>query len=194
MLKLVILLFSAICYANAQSFPINAVAIIGGGIMKRGMREPVMVFGDAKFSQLSPRDPVVVRLNITFMPGTGPVVNQMRGVHIHTFGISGLQDPSQACNSAGPHWNPTGARHSSVMDLNGHVGDLGNVQTVNGRIITTITSSKLQLLGPNSIIGRSIVLHENSDDQGMGNHVESAKSGNSGSRIACGTIGIVNSL
>lgn len=195
MLKLTIVLFAIFCYIDAQSFPINAVAVIGGGIMNPGMQEPVMAFGDAKFSQASSRDPVIVRLNVTFMPANSPIVNQIRGVHIHTFGLSGQAfDPSEMCNSAGPHWNPIGTRHGSVVDMNSHLGDLGNVQTVNGRIITTISSSKLQLFGPNSIIGRSLVLHERGDDMGMGNHPESAKSGNSGSRIACGTIGIVNSL
>uniref|UniRef100_A0A2L0HIK1 Superoxide dismutase [Cu-Zn] n=1 Tax=Brachionus plicatilis TaxID=10195 RepID=A0A2L0HIK1_BRAPC len=193
MLKLAIFLFAIFCYVNSRSFPINAVAIIGGGIMNPGMREPVMAFGDAKFTQRSPRDPVVVHLNVTFMPANSPIVNQIRGVHIHTFGISGgMMDPSQVCNTAGPHWNPTATVHGSVLNPNSHAGDLGNVQTINGRIITTINSSKLQLLGPNSIIGRSIVLHEKIDDQGMGNHQESLKSGNSGSRIACGTIGIVS--
>lgn len=195
MFKLAIFLLAVFCYVDAQNFPINAVAVIGGGIMNPGMQEPVMAFGDARFSQASPRDPVVVRLNITFMPANNPIVNQIRGVHIHTFGLSGqVFDPSQMCNSAGPHWNPVGTRHGSVVDMNSHSGDLGNVQTVNGRIITTISSSKLQLSGPNSIIGRSLVLHERADDMGMGNHPESAKSGNSGSRIACGTIGIVSSL
>ncbi|CAF0837781.1 unnamed protein product [Brachionus calyciflorus] len=193
MMKIAVLLLATLCLANAQKFPINAVALIGGAIIDSNMQEPVMIFGDAKFSQQSAQAPVIARLNITFMPTTNPIVNQLRGFHVHSFGISNnMNEPSQTCESAGPHWNPTGTNHGSVTDLRSHLGDLGNVQPVNGRIVTQITSQKLQLFGENSIIGRSVVLHERADDQGLGNVPMSLKSGNSGSRIACGTIGIVN--
>jgi Cu-Zn family superoxide dismutase len=91
----------------------------------------------------------------------------------------------QACESIGAHWNPTGVNHGS------HAGDLGNHTPINGRILKTFDSSNLQLSGPLSIIGRSIAVHENIDDGGKGGNPASLKAGNSGKKIACGTIGLM---
>lgn len=78
------------------------------------------------------------------------------------------------------------------MDKVSHDGDLGNVvvSPVNGQILTQITSNKLKLFGTESIIGRSVVLHERVDDLGVGGSPMSDKTGNSGAKVACGTIGI----
>ena len=42
----------------------------------------------------------------------------------------------------------------------------------------------------NSIIGRSIIIHKNRDDLGLGHDAESKKTGNAGKRLACGVIGL----
>ena len=47
-----------------------------------------------------------------------------------------------------------------------------------------------KLSGKFSVIGRTIVLHKLEDDLGLGNNSESKLTGNSGSRIACGVIGL----
>jgi len=115
-------------------------------------------------------------------------VKRPRGFHIHEFGTTELsQDPAVMCGSAGGHWNPLKSQHPT------HAGDLGNVviTPVNGRILTKLSSSKLQLSGVESIIGRSVVLHEKTDDLGRGTNEASKTNGNAGSRIACGTIGYV---
>lgn len=68
---------------------------------------------------------------------------------------------------------------------------LGNVESNNeGVIKVTLESKSLTLRGPLSIVGRTIVLHENRDDLGLGLNQASKENGNSGARIACGVIGI----
>lgn len=69
------------------------------------------------------------------------------------------------------------------------MGDLGNVDAINGKIITNFSDSIIQLYGPFSIIGRSVILHEKEDDLGRGRNNQSLINGNAGSRIACGFIG-----
>ena len=73
-----------------------------------------------------------------------------------------------------------------------HVGDYGNIESDNNGVILTTFSDKVsKLYGPHGIIGRTIVLHLNQDDLGLGGNDESLKTGNAGSRIACGVIGIM---
>jgi Cu-Zn family superoxide dismutase len=48
----------------------------------------------------------------------------------------------------------------------------------------------IQLTGEYSIIGRSLIIHANRDDCGLGGNEESLKTGNAGKRIACAVIGI----
>ena len=60
---------------------------------------------------------------------------------------------------------------------------------VNGTIAVTLTDSLTQLYGPNSVIGRAIVLHALVDDLGLGNTAASLITGNAGGRIACANIG-----
>jgi len=50
----------------------------------------------------------------------------------------------------------------------------------------------VQLWGPLSVIGRSCVLHAQTDDLGEGGNDESLRTGNAGARIACGVIGLSN--
>ncbi len=51
----------------------------------------------------------------------------------------------------------------------------------------------MKLIGPHSVIGRSIVIKSGEDDYGRGGHELSLTTGNSGARIAGGIIGIAAS-
>ncbi|KAG0466832.1 hypothetical protein HPP92_018412 [Vanilla planifolia] len=80
----------------------------------------------------------------------------------------------------GAHFNPAGKEHGAPEDENRHAGDLGNV----------IVGEDDSLSGPNSIIGRAVVVHADPDDLGKGGHELSKSTGNAGGRLACGIIGL----
>ena len=78
----------------------------------------------------------------------------MNGIHIHELG-----DMSNGCESVGPHFNPTGQDHGGQTDAARHVGDLGNIAIdSSGSATLDLWDSQLQVDGPNSILGRSIVV------------------------------------
>ena len=65
----------------------------------------------------------------------------------------------QGCVSAGSHFNPAGKEHGGPADANRHAGDLGNVVAdASGKAVIKITDSQIPLCGPNTIIGRSVVV------------------------------------
>jgi superoxide dismutase, Cu-Zn family len=81
--------------------------------------------------------------------------------------------------------------HGAPEDHVRHVGDLGNVIAFdNGSVYTSYSDNVITLVGPRSIIGRAIVIHEGEDDLGRTEHQDSKKTGNAGGRAGCGVIGI----
>jgi len=114
--------------------------------------------------------------------------NTTHAVHVHQFG-----DISGGCGTAGPHWNPDGAPHGSAHDARGarHVGDLGNVLAdASGNAHLDIVVKDLPLFGARGVAGRAVVVHASPDDLGRGSAEDSLTTGNAGSRIACGVLGI----
>lgn len=76
------------------------------------------------------------------------------GFHIHQFG-----DYTAGCVSAGSHFNPFKKEHGGPEDENRHAGDLGNVVAGDDGVAKIdITDSQIPLEGPNSILGRSVVV------------------------------------
>lgn len=101
------------------------------------------------------------------------------GFHIHEFGDCSAPDGS----SAGGHFNPTNQKHGGPDHFERHAGDLGNIVADEfgiaryDRVDTVIT-----LNGPQTIIGRSLIVHANPDD------FKTQPTGNAGGRVACGLI------
>ena len=64
-----------------------------------------------------------------------------------------------------------------------HVGDMPELMTdANGTANISFNSSSLKLRGPNSIIGKAVIVHAAPDD------VNAQPSGNAGARLVCGVI------
>lgn len=141
------------------------------------------ISGVVHFEQKAESDPTTITWEIT---GNSP--NALRGFHIHTFG-----DNTNGCTSAGPHFNPFGKDHGAPEDNTRHVGDLGNITTDSEGVAKgTKQDTLVKLLGEHSVVGRSVVVHDGTDDLGKGGHADSLKTGNAGGRPACGVIGLTD--
>ncbi|EPS37776.1 hypothetical protein H072_8460 [Dactylellina haptotyla CBS 200.50] len=153
---------------------VKAVAVVRGDSSVQGV---------VTFEQETESGPTTITWNIS-----GQAANAERGMHIHTFG-----DNTNGCTSAGPHFNPHGKNHGAPSDTDRHVGDLGNI-TTDGTGVSSgkVTDEFVKLIGPNSVLGRTVVVHAGTDDLGKGGNEESLKTGNAGPRPACGVIGIAN--
>lgn len=114
--------------------------------------------------------------------------NKQLGIHIHSKG-----DINDKCKNCGMHYNPLANFHGGLSGER-HLGDLGNISvdqngvaTINNVVELKKDLNVFSVMG--SFAGRSIVLHDKQDDLGKGDNNESAITGNSGGRIACGVIG-----
>jgi Cu-Zn family superoxide dismutase len=102
------------------------------------------------------------------------------GFHVHEFGDLRSHDGE----SAGAHFNPTGAKHGGPEHGDHHAGDLGNITAdEQGNAKVDMHAEGLQL---HFAVGRSIVVHAKADD------LKTQPSGDSGPRVAVGVIGIAN--
>ncbi|NUO82963.1 superoxide dismutase family protein [candidate division KSB1 bacterium] len=103
------------------------------------------------------------------------------GFHIHEFGDCSSADGV----AAGGHFNPTKMDHAGPTAEKRHVGDLGNVTAnAEGKVQLDYVDQHLAFAGPNSILGRGLILHAQPDD------LKTQPTGAAGARIACGVIGI----
>ena len=149
---------------NSKSTISEAVAVLDAGKIK----------GSVLFKQKE--DHVQIKLDIK-----GLTKNHKHGFHIHESG-----DLREGCKSCCSHYNPHGTDHGGLND--GHSGDLGNIKTdENGECMISIKTDKFIV---DEILGRSIIIHEDEDDCGLGEFEDSKTTGHSGSRIACSVIGI----
>ena len=101
------------------------------------------------------------------------------GFHIHEKGNCEIGNPANPFESAGGHWNPTNQPHGN------HAGDFPVLVADNGRARMCFILSRFTV---DEILGRSVMIHENPDDY------RTQPAGNSGKKIACGSIKPWNSF
>jgi superoxide dismutase, Cu-Zn family len=108
----------------------------------------------------------------------------VHALHIHETGDCHPHD----FKSAGGHFNPQGAKHGLLNPEGPHAGDLPNFTVgKNGRAEFTLLTKRLTLQPgeKNSLLkegGASVMIHQDPDDY------VTDPTGNSGPRIACGSI------
>lgn len=103
------------------------------------------------------------------------------GFHIHEFGDVSAPDGT----SAGGHFNPTGESHGAPDHDKHHAGDLGNIEAdASGNAKLTLVQEKLSFDGPNSVLGRAVVVHAKADD------LKTQPTGDAGGRVGVGVIGV----
>jgi superoxide dismutase, Cu-Zn family len=101
------------------------------------------------------------------------------GFHVHEKGDCSAPDAT----SAGGHFNPTGKPHAAREAAARHTGDLGNLKAdPYGLARVEFVDTTLSLSGPESIIGKAVIVHEKADD------FTTQPTGNAGGRQACGVI------
>ncbi|KAH8232866.1 hypothetical protein KR026_001284, partial [Drosophila bipectinata] len=157
-------LCATICSAaQTRNLPIQAIAYVSGPEVK----------GNVTFTQNDCGQNVHVRIQLEGLK------EGKHGFHIHEKG-----DLSNGCTSMGGHYNPDKVDHGAPSDNVRHVGDLGNLDVNStGKVDITYTDTVITLTGVRTIIGRGVVVHEDEDDLGLGNHTDSKKTGNAGGRI-----------
>ena len=152
----------------SKLIPLKAICVLTNTVGK--------IKGHILFEEVTKGTKITVEL-------TG-VPKGLHGIHIHQTG-----DLREGCKSLCGHYNPHGKNHGGPHSKERHVGDLGNIESVHGTVSVQFTDTLVKLRGKYSVIGRSIVIHSDEDDLGLGGNAESLKTGNAGKRIACGVIG-----
>jgi len=103
------------------------------------------------------------------------------GFHIHQWGDCSSPDGK----SAGGHFNPGNEPHAGPDADRRHVGDLGNITAGDdGTAHYSRVDTHIAFHGPDSIIGRGMIVHAGTDD------LTTQPTGDAGGRVACGVIGV----
>lgn len=129
-----------------------------------GGKEAPCVRGMVKFYQRP--SGVLVVAEVSGLPGNG---TGFHGFHIHEGADCGGEDFADS----GSHFNPTNTSHPM------HAGDLPPLYARNGRAYLAVMTDRFCI---SDIIGRTVIIHSDPDD------FHTQPSGNSGKKIACGTI------
>ncbi len=103
------------------------------------------------------------------------------GFHIHTAGDL----RAAGCQGACSHWHKGPAADHGDFG-HGHTGDLGNIELVADKFKKTYIIHGCCV---EELWGRTLIIHEDEDDLGLGDHDDSKTTGHSGARIGCAIFG-----
>ena len=135
--------------------------------------------GDANFTT---GEGGYVTIQVGLVPDAGVAPGE-HGFHIHEVGQCDAPD----FESAGSHYNPTGAQHGLLNPEGPHAGDLPNLVVAQDGTVDYLVTSALVTLGDGerSLFdsdGSAVIIHEGADDY------VTDSSGDSGGRLICGVI------
>ena len=161
------------------------VLVLGAGSLGLAAQAPPAAKATVK---LSPTANQTARGEVTFTAESGGVhvvgtfsglVYGEHGFHVHEKGDCSAPDGT----SAGGHFNPASKPHGAREAAARHAGDLGNLKAdPYGLARVDFVDSTLSLSGPDSIVGRAVIIHEKADD------FTTQPTGAAGARQACGVI------
>ena len=152
-------------FAALLNTPPRALAYVRGSNAYPG------IYGEVRFYQTIYG--TLVAAEISGLPtGSSACTNPVFGFHIHNGSqcTGNFADPFADTLT---HYNPYNCNHPY------HAGDLPPIFSANGYAFSTFLTTRFSA---NEIIGRTVVLHSMPDD------FTSQPAGNSGAKIACGTI------
>ena len=79
-------------------------------------------------------------------------------------------------------------KHGGPNDAVRHAGDFGNITAdASGKATFKTVDAHISFDGPNSIVGRGVIVHANPDDLVS----QTPTPGNAGPRVACGVIKVM---
>ena len=119
---------------------------------------------------------VLIEIEVSGLPA-----GQWVAFHVHE---TGTCDHTTGHESAGGHFNPTGAQHGYEAENGPHAGDMPNQYVgTDGTLRAQVFNSAVTLgEGDNGITGRALMVHGGQDDY------SSQPSGDAGNRLACAVI------
>ena len=128
------------------------------------------------------------RLRVTF----SRLPKGKHGFHIHKAGDLRVRGGAPGCAGACEHFHlgatcDHGGAPSYRKTRRRHTGDLGNIEQKGTRVMRR--TYFLSGVKPSDLWGRTLIIHEDEDDLGLGPHADSKTTGHSGKRIGCAIFG-----
>lgn len=152
-------------FTSLTNLPPKAIAIV------RGNNAYPSIYGEVRFYQSAYG--TLVAAEFSGLPvGTSNCTNPVFGFHIHS-GTQCTGNRTDPFADALTHYNPYTCAHPY------HAGDLPPIFGANGYGFSLFLTNRFSV---GEIIGRTVILHAMPDDY------VTQPSGNSGAKIACGTI------